>query len=155
VQLSSVFCLQRDHIESACSIQPHHYHYEREAAKRQKGRNERKRYCSGNGGSWPSSPRRAGAALWCLVSVELSQCYFLLLLQLSTPLLPTYSPPPRSVTEAVDSRSSNGYWELYSVQQSVSHPHPVSTLFHSYQVEPSLWAGRVPPHPQPSWNKNW
>jgi hypothetical protein len=59
------------------------------------------------------------------------------------------------VTEAVDSRSSNGYWELYSVQQSVSHPHPVSTLFHSYQVEPSLWAGRVPPHPQPSWNKNW
>jgi len=44
---------------------------------------------------------------------------------------------------------------LFSPAISQPYPHPVSTLLHSYQVEPSLWAGTVPPHPQPSWNKNW
>lgn len=47
----------------------------------------------GSGGASPSSLMIVAAAPWYLVSVEPSQCYFLLLLQLSMPLLPTYSPP--------------------------------------------------------------
>jgi hypothetical protein len=45
----------------------------------------------GSGGASPSSLMIVAAAPWYLVSVEPSQCYFLLLLQLSMPLLPTSS----------------------------------------------------------------